>query len=61
VSRSPARLDAVWRVSLECALSISRKPCAFLFSIAKHPNQSRLIAVVKVAFTRNIDQFVTLM
>jgi hypothetical protein len=32
-----------------------------LFSIANHPNQSRMISVVKVAFTRNVDQFVTLM
>src|SRR5580704_1542347 len=61
VCRAPPRLDAVWRVSLDCALSTSRKPCAFLFSIAKHPNQSRLISVVKVAFTSNIDQSVTLM
>src|ERR1700724_1985887 len=60
-SHAPPSLGTVWRVSLECALPTSRKPCAFLFSIAKHPKQSRRISLVKVAFTSNINQFVSLM
>ena len=36
-------------------------PARFCSASRSIPNQSRLISVVKVAFTRNVDQFVTLM